>query len=101
MRNLILASLTLAAVQPMEPPAELKALDGEWIWQEDRTPGRAPENFNPPLSSRFSLRAEAEAMILVSGHGSGHTNVRITFDGRMTEVPNTNPGSFARYRGSW
>lgn len=101
MLNLILASIVVSALPQAEPPAELKAFDGEWIWQEDRTPGRAPEQFNPPLSSRFSLRAEADAMILVSGHGSGHTNVRITFDGRMTEVPNTNPGSFARYRGSW
>lgn len=101
MLNLIIASIVVSALPQTEPPAELKGFDGEWIWQEDRTPSRAPENFNPPLSTRFSLRAEADAMILVSGHGSGHTNVRITFDGRMTEVPNTNPGSFARYRGSW
>lgn len=101
MLNLILASIVISAWPQTEPPAELKAFDGKWIWQEDRTPGRAPEQFNPPLSSRFSLRADSDAMILVSGHGSGHTNVRVTFDGRMTEVPNTNPGSFARYRGSW
>lgn len=101
MLNLILASIVVAAWPQTEPPAELKAFDGEWIWQEDRTPGRAPEQFNPPLSSRFSLRAEADAMILVSGHGSGHTNVRITFDGRMNEVANTTPSSLARYRGSW
>lgn len=101
MLNLILASIVISAWPQTEPPAELKAFDGKWIWQEDRTPGRAPEQFNPPLSSRFSLRAESDAMILVSGHGSGHTNVRITFDGRMTEVANTTPGSLARYRGSW
>jgi hypothetical protein len=79
----------------------LKALDGEWIFVEDRTEGRALEQQNPPMSSRFSMRAEEGAVILVNGHGSGHQNVRIALDGSPTEVPGTNAGALARYRGSW
>ena len=77
----------------------LRALDGEWIYVEDRTEGRALEQLGPPMSSTFSLRVEEGAVILVSGHGSGHRDVRVALDGSMTEV--TEGGKVSRYRGAW
>jgi hypothetical protein len=74
-------------------------LDGEWIYVEDRTEGRALEQLGPPMSSKFSLRAEEGAILLVSGHGSGHRDVRVALDGTITEVAGER--STARYRGVW
>jgi hypothetical protein len=79
-------------------PDELRALDGEWIYVEDRTEGRALEQLGPPMSSTFSLRVEDGAIIL-NGHGSGHRDVRVALDGSITEVPEQQ--KVARYRGSW
>ncbi len=77
----------------------LRALDGEWIYVEDRTEGRALEQLMPPMSSKFSLRSEENAVVLVRGHGSGHHDVRIALDGSNTEV--VEPKTTARYRGEW
>ena len=75
-----------------------RALDGEWIFVEDRTDGRTLEQLGPPMSSRFSLRIEDNAIIL-NGHGSGHKDVRIAIDGSVTEV--AEPQTISRYRGSF
>src|SRR6185436_294522 len=80
---------------------DLRGLDGEWIYVEDRTEGRALEHLGPPMSSKFSLRIEEGAVILVSGHGSGHRNVRVALDGSVTDVPGASAGTSARYRGAW
>ncbi|MEZ5965497.1 MAG: DUF6265 family protein [Planctomycetota bacterium] len=77
----------------------LRALDGEWIYVEDRTEGRALEKLGPPMSVKFSLRAEENAVVLVRGHGSGHTDVRVGLDGSITAV--TEGQKVSRYRGSW
>jgi hypothetical protein len=94
-----------AAVAPSAPSAQadgLRALDGVWVYVEDRTEGRALERLAPPpMSSKFSIRTEEGAVILVSGHGSGHRDVRVALDGSATEVPGANAGTFARYRGAW
>ena len=93
-----------AALAPSALSAQadgLRALDGEWIYVEDRTEGRALEQLGPPMSSKFSLRTEEGAVILVSGHGSGNRNVRVALDGSATEVPGAGAGTFARYRGAW
>ena len=82
-------------------PDELMALDGEWIYVEDRTEGRALERQGPPMSSKFSLRIEEGAVILVYGHGGGRRDVRVVLDGSVTEVPDTATGEVARYRGAW
>ena len=82
-------------------PDELMALDGEWIYVEDRTEGRALERQGPPMSSKFSLRIEEGAVILVYGHGGGRRDVRVVLDGSVTEVPDTATGGVARYRGAW
>lgn len=93
---------SLGAWTPSALPAQadgLRALDGEWIFVEDRTEGRALERLSPPMSAKFSLRAEEQAVILVRGHGSGHKDVRVALDGSITEVAAAQ--KVARYRGSW
>lgn len=79
----------------------LRAFDGEWVFVEDRTEGRPPEQFNPPMSSKFSFRHVDAGILLVSGHGSGHRDVLIGLDGAATEIPGNVPGALARYRGAW
>jgi hypothetical protein len=77
----------------------LRALDGEWIYVEDRTEGRPLEQLGPPMSSTFSLRVEDGAVVLVQGHGSGHRDVRVALDGKVTEVAEAK--TTTRYRGAW
>ena len=79
--------------------SDLRALDGEWIYVEDRTEGRALEQQGPPMSSKFSMRVEEGAVVLLRGHGSGHRDVRVALDGSITEV--VGPQETARYRGKW
>ncbi len=81
--------------------ADLKALDGEWIYVEDRTPGKTPEEMGAPMSSRFSLTTEEGVVILVSGHGSGQRNVRVKLDGSVTEMVDSVGKSTVRYRATW
>lgn len=77
----------------------LRALDGEWVYVEDRTEGRPLEQLGPPMSAKFTMRTEEGAVILVSGHGSGHRDVRVALDGSATEV--SSPESITRYTGGW
>lgn len=77
---------------------DLRALDGEWTYVEDRTEGRELERLGPPMSSKFSLRVEDGAVVL-NGHGSGHRDVRVALDGAVTEVKE--PKAIVRYSGSW
>lgn len=76
----------------------LRALDGEWLFVEDRTEGRALEQLGPPMSSTFSLRVEDGAIVL-NRHGSGHKDVRVALDGSVTEIKE--PKTISRYRGGW
>jgi len=80
-------------------PDGLRALDGEWIYIEDKTEGRTLEQLGPPMSSKFSMRIEEGAVIL-NGHGSGHRDVRIALDGSITEVVEANK-RVVRYHGAW
>lgn len=95
----------LTAVAWSAPPAPQddawRALEGVWIYVDDVTAGRPLEQMTPPMSSTFSLRTEAGAVILVSGHGSGHRDVRVALDGSFTEVTDTTNGHISRYRGEW
>ncbi len=77
---------------------DLKKLDGEWIFVEDKTPDHTLEQLGPPMASKFSMRVEEGAVIL-NGHGSGHKDVRIAVDGTITEVKE--PKTISRYSGSW
>ncbi len=96
---LIIVSATLTANSTFAQQGELNALGGEWIYMEDLTEGRALEYMGPPMSSKFSLGIEEGAVILVSGHGSGHRNVRIGLDNSVTEVEDEK--KTVRYHGSW
>lgn len=73
----------------------LRALDGEWIYVEDRTEGRASEQQQPSMSARVTLRVENDALVLVRRDGE----VRMALDGSATEV--TREGRVSRYRGAW
>lgn len=89
-----------AATAPSAPDEELRKLDGEWIYIEDRTEGRALEKLGPPMASKFSMRVEEGAVVL-NGHGSGHKDVRVAIDGSKTEVTEPNNKGVARYSGAW
>jgi hypothetical protein len=92
------ASAALASSARSTQDTGLRALDGEWLFVEDRTEGRALEQLGPPMSSKFSLRVEEGAVVL-NGHGSGHRDVRVAIDGSVTEV--AEPKRTVRYRGAW
>jgi hypothetical protein len=96
-----LGALTTASASGarLQQDEGLSALDGEWIYVEDRTEGRALEQMSPPMSSAFSFRVEDDSVVLVRGHGSGHRDVRIALDGSITEV--AEPDKISRYRGEW
>lgn len=79
-------------------PDGLLALNGEWIFVEDRTEGRTLEQLGPPMSSKFSMRVE-EGSVILNGHGSGHRDVRVAIDGSITEVKE--PSTISRYGGAW
>lgn len=81
--------------------ADIKGLDGEWIFVEDLTEGRTLEELTPPMGSKFSFRTEEGAVVLVSGHGGSRREVRVELDGSQTEVLVTQAGEKARYRGAW
>ena len=91
-------SAALASSVLSTPPEGLRALDGEWIYVEDRTEGRTLEQLGPPMSSTFSMRIEEGAVVL-NGHGSGHRDVRVALDGSTTEI--AEPKTISRYRGAW
>lgn len=103
-RSLVVLALLapiVAMTQAKQQP-DLSALAGEWIFVEDRTEGRALEQMSPPMGDKFIFKTEADAIILVWGHGGGgNRDVRIKLDGTPTEIPGTNPGAMTRYRASW
>ncbi len=87
-----------AASAPVAPPAQadgLRALDGVWIYVEDRTEGRASELQQPSMNARVVLRVEDSALVLVRSDGE----LRLPLDGSATEV--TREGRVSRYRGQW
>ena len=92
------APLAQASSAPSTQRADLRTLDGEWIYVEDKTEGRTLEQLGPPMSSKFSMRVE-DGTVVLNGHGSGHRDVRIALDGSITEV--AEPKTTSRYRGSW
>ena len=96
---ILMATAAFSPIAHAAQPDDIHALDGEWIYVEDLTEGRALEMLGPRMSSTFSMRAEDDAVILVRGHGSGHLDVRVALDGSITEVPGSD--KVARYRGSW
>jgi hypothetical protein len=91
--------VTIASNKSLTHQDMMSALDGEWIYVEDRTEGRSLEQLGPPMSSKFSFRIEKDAVVLVQGHGSGHRDVRISLDRSVTEV--VEKTKITRYHGAW
>ena len=73
----------------------LRALDGVWIYVEDRTEGRPSEQHQPSMNARLTLRIEEDAVVWVRGK----REIRMALDGSATEVDWE--GSTSRYRGAW
>lgn len=74
---------------------DLSALDGQWLYVEDRTEGRPVEKQQPPMSVKFAFKVEEDAVIMVRSS----SNERIALDGSINEVPAS--GRTTRYRGQW
>ena len=94
----IIGTVSLALAIEARTQDPVRAVDGEWIYVEDRTAGRTLEQLSAPMASKFSLRVEDGAIVL-NGHGSGHKDVRVALDGSITERPDGE--KIARYRGGW
>ena len=77
------------------PSVDVCALDGEWIFVEDRTEGRPPEQQQPSMSARVTIRIEDDAFVLVRSDGE----IRVPLDGTPTEVVRSYGSSF--YSGEW
>ncbi len=77
----------------------LRALDGEWLYVEDLTEGRAVEEQQPPMSATFALRVEEDAVVQVRGKGSNASEERIALDDSVSEV--VGEGTTKCYRGVW
>jgi len=75
----------------------LQTLNGEWLYVEDRTEGREVESQQPSMSATFTLRVEADALVLVRRDGE----VRMALDGTPTEVAGRTASSKSFYRGEW
>ena len=73
----------------------LRALDGEWIYVEDRTEGRASEEQQPSMGGSVTFRVEEDAVVRVRSDG----DIRVALDGSATDVEWE--GSVSRYRGAW
>lgn len=99
---LLVAAFSIAGGARWKPQTnDLRALDGEWIFLEDRTEGRSLDQLNPPMSSRFLFKAEEGAVVLVWGHGGSNRDVRVKLDGTPTEIPGAAAGALTRYRANW
>ena len=91
-------SAALVASTAIDSPAQydgLRALDGVWVFVEDRTEGRAVEQQQPSMSARIRLRVEADALVLVRSDGE----VRMALDGSPTDI--RRGSSVSRYRAAW
>jgi len=75
---------------------DLQALDGEWLFVEGRTEGLAVEMQGPPMSVKFTLRVEKDAVVYPRPRG----DERIPLDGSVIEEKNNN-GSITCFRGAW
>lgn len=78
---------------------DVQALEGEWLYVEDRTAGRTDEDRQPPMSMTFTLRVEEDAVVMVRGAGEKRREMRLALDGSTTEVEGET--SISRYRSAW
>ena len=73
----------------------LRALDGVWIYVEDRTEGRDAEKQQPSMSAKVTLRVEPAAVVLVRRD----FEVRMALDGSPVDV--SREGRLSSYHGTW
>jgi hypothetical protein len=73
----------------------LRALDGQWLYVEDRTEGRPVEAQQPSTSATFGLRVEEDAVVVLRRD----EDVRVALDGSVTEQ--VGQTSTTRYHGGW
>lgn len=90
----LLAILAVASASSAQPDG-VKALDGEWVYVEDRTEGRTKEQQGPNMGPRVRMRVEKDAVVLVRNDGE----IRMPLDGSPTDVARSFGKS--RYRGEW
>lgn len=93
--NIVSVSSAFALSVVCEQADDVRALDGVWIYVEDRTAGRAVEEHQPSMSPRVTLRVEDDAVVLVRSNGE----IRMSLDGTAVEV--AREGSASRYSGEW
>ncbi len=94
------AAITAFAPSTLSAQADdLRAFGGEWLYVEDRTNGRPSEEQQPPMSVRFALRIEEDAVVMVRGMGDRRREESIALDGSTTEEVGTSTAT--RYRGEW
>lgn len=93
--TLVALSTALASNVRSVQDDDVRALDGEWVFVEDRTEGRAVEQQQPSMSARVRLRVEEDAIALLRSDGE----IRMALDGSPTDVRRGN--SVSRYRGAW
>jgi hypothetical protein len=91
----LLTSLGATSSELSAQPDGLRAVDGEWVYVEDRTEGRPLEKQSPNTGPRIKLRVEKDAVVLVRSDGE----IRMALDGSPTDVVRTYGTS--RYRGEW
>jgi len=87
------------ASEPSTPTAQthdVRTLDGEWVYVEDRTEGRALEDQGPPMSPRLRLRVDEDALVWVRSQGRED---RMALDGSTIEVPGGE--TIERFTGAW
>ena len=73
--------------KPISQADDLRKLDGEWIYVEDRTEGRPLEQLGPPISSRFLFKVEEGAIILVCDFALGHLAGRLATKANAEKEP--------------
>lgn len=77
-------------------PDAVRALDGRWIYVEDRTPGRTDSTQGPPMSPGLTVRVEEGAVVLVRRDHE----VRLALDGTPVDV-DRGGGRVVRHIGTW
>jgi hypothetical protein len=94
----LLATSGAASASSAHPAQDdgMAALAGEWLYVEDLTEGRPSEEQGPPMSARFALRIEQDAVVMPR---SGGREDRLPHDGSTLEVPGSS--TVSRITGKW
>jgi len=79
--------------------ADITSITGDWIYVEDRTPGRSVEQQRPSMGARFGLRVEEGAIVVAQGTAAQPYDVRLLLDGSTSELKTR--GAVSQYSGGW